>query len=86
MKEEKFLVDKYGTKILTFKASLYIFDALKNKEYIFDIMQWYKMIAEKYGTSCSCVERNLRHFRAAVEDKKKNQEFINALILEYKSN
>ena len=86
MKEERFLVKKYGTRVLTLKGFKHLCLALKDNELVYNIMDWYKNVAKEINSTFSIVERNIRYFKSFVgEDDKKNQEFINNLIIEYNS-
>lgn len=84
MKEEKFLVNKYGTKILRYKGLEYVVCALKEENLIYDIMKWYKDIGVQHNKHWQSIERNLRHFRSAIEEERVNQEYLNSLIIEYR--
>lgn len=84
MKEEQFLVEKYGTKILIYKSVPYIACALRERKLIYNIMEWYKRIGEDFNTTSDCIERNIRHFRSKIDECRVNQEFLNSLILEFR--
>lgn len=83
---DKFLVEKYGTKVFKYKGFMYIKDIINtNNEYIINTYQTYKNIAKERNENVNNVERSIRYFKINVESKKMtNTEFINNLILEYK--
>lgn len=75
-----FLKENYGLSHLKgFREICYTIDSKINV----NDRNYYNNIANKFDSTPSRVERNIRHYRESVNIKKTNKEFLNDLFIEF---